>query len=87
MSAARIVLSEDVASRLRSAARLRGVTVETFIAESVDMRLAAERQVADLEARAARSNVQSAIKLVRYAPDVPPEDGYAMPSTVQTGSG
>ena len=87
MNVATIVLPEDVASRLRSAARVRGVTVETFIAESVDMRLAAERQVADLETRAARSDVRSAIALVRNAPDVPPEDGDAMPDPVQTVSG
>lgn len=79
MSVADIVLSADTASRVRSAARLRGITVEAFIAESVDLRLAAERQVAYLEERAARSDIRSAIELVRTAPDVPPEDGDEMP--------
>lgn len=83
MSVAEIVLSEEVASRLRSAARVRGVTVEAFITESLDMRLAAERQVAYLDERAARSDVQSAISLVRNAPDVPPEDGDEVPDASQ----
>jgi hypothetical protein len=83
MSVAEIVLSEEVASRLRSAARVRGVTVEAFITESLDMRLAAERQVAYLDERAARSDVQSAITLVRNAPDVPPEDGDEVPDASQ----
>lgn len=83
MSVAEIVLSEEVASRLRSAARVRGVTVEAFITESLDMRLAAERQVAYLDERAARSDVQSAIALVRNAPDVPPEDGDEVPDASQ----
>lgn len=82
MSAAEILLPEAVASRLRSAARVRGVTVEAFIEESVELRLAAERQVAHLEERASRSDLPSASALVRNAPDVPPEDGDEMPDGV-----
>lgn len=78
MSAAEIVLSDDLASRVRSVARARGVTVEALISESVDTLLAVERQLAYLEERAARSNVQAAIKLVRQAPDVPAEAGDDM---------
>jgi post-segregation antitoxin (ccd killing protein) len=79
MSVADIVLSDDLASRVRSAARARGVTVEALITQGVDALLAAERQLAYLEARAARSDVGAAIELVRKAPDVQPEAGDEMP--------
>lgn len=79
MSVAEIVFPDDVSVRLRSATNGRGVTVEHFIAESVEMRLDADRQVELIDARAARADREAAIKLVRNAPDVPAEEGYEMP--------
>lgn len=84
MSTQEVTLPEEIVNRARVAARSQGISLAGYIAQSLEMRVDAERQMDVIVRRACRANVERVIEMVRNAPDLPPDEGDELPLDSQS---